>query len=254
MPRKTVFVMNVPIDLVDWDQALKRLVSMGQARQSAVVCFCNVHMTVTANQLKPLAHVLKHAEMVTSDGAPVAWAIRRAGFHNQQRINGPDLMWRYLAQAENLGHVVSFYGGSESTMKKLRDVIRHNFPRLKLGVALCPPFRPLTKEEDAADIVAINDAGTNVVFVGLGCPKQEIWMGEHKGKVEATMVGVGAAFDYHAGTIKRAPLWMRNAGLEWFHRLSSEPRRLWKRYLVTNTVFIVNIAKNGFKATRVDEK
>lgn len=253
MTRKTAYVMNTPIDLIDWEQAIKRLISLGHARQSAVVCFCNVHMTVTAQSFQPLANVLRQAEMVTSDGAPVAWAIRRAGFYNQERINGPDLMWRYLAHAEILGHIVSFYGGSDNTMKKLCSVVNQRFPNLKLGVTLCPPFRPLTNDEDTAYISAINEANTNVLFVGLGCPKQEVWMGEHRGSVNAAMVGVGAAFDYHAGTIKRAPLWMRDAGLEWFHRLISEPRRLWKRYLVTNTVFIFNLAKNGFKAKLFQE-
>ncbi|WP_223912179.1 WecB/TagA/CpsF family glycosyltransferase [Rhodoferax lithotrophicus] len=246
-------VLNTAIDLMDWDTAVHRLVTKGQARQSAVVCICNVHMTVTANRHPALAHVLKHADMVTPDGAPVAWVLRRAGYRDQQRINGPDLMWRYLAQAERLGQIVSFYGGTEATMDRLLAAMLHTFPMLKLGCMVIPPFRTLTVDEDLDYANRINRSGTNVLFVGLGCPKQEVWMGEHRGIVHAAMVGVGAAFDYHAGTIKRAPLWMQNSGLEWLHRLFAEPRRLWRRYLVTNTLFITGMAKTGFKASRMDD-
>jgi len=148
--------------------------------------------------------------------------------------------------------VVSFYGGTEDTMAKLEAAMVHKFPKLKIGCIVIPPFRALTPEEDSEYVSTINHAGTNVLFVGLGCPKQEIWMGEHKGIAQAAMVGVGAAFDYHAGTLKRAPVWMRIAGLEWLHRLASEPRRLWRRYLVTNTQFIAGMAKTGFKASRIE--
>ena len=117
--RNTALVLDVAVDSLEWDAAVNRLAHLGQARRGAVVCICNVHMAVTARHHLPLAHVLRNAEMVTPDGAPIAWALRRAGFHNQQRINGPDLMWRYLAQAEKLGQVVSFYGGAEDTLEKL---------------------------------------------------------------------------------------------------------------------------------------
>lgn len=190
--------------------------------------------------------------MVTPDGAPVAWAMRRAGFQNQERINGPDLMWRYLAEAERLSQVVFFYGGMDATLTALRCSMMAVFPALKIGGMVSPPYRSLTSEEDQAYVDQINAANTAVLFVGLGCPKQEKWMHVHRGRINAVMVGVGAAFDYHAGTIKRAPLWMQRYGLEWFYRLCSEPRRLWKRYLVTNTLFILGMAKHGFKATKID--
>lgn len=244
-------VLNAPLDLVDWPQSIENLVQWGRYRKSAVVCICNVHMAVTAERDKELAQVLDAAEMVTPDGAPVAWAMRRAGFPNQERINGPDLMWRYLAEAERLEQVVSFYGGMEETLISLRASMLSAFPALRIGGLLSPPFRTLTTEEDQAYVDKINAVGTAVLFVGLGCPKQEKWMHAHRGRINAVMVGVGAAFDYHAGTIKRAPLWMQRYGLEWFHRLCSEPRRLWKRYLVTNTLFILGMAKRGFRAERI---
>jgi len=253
MQRVSVRVLTTPLDLLDWDVAIGRLVHWGNERRSAVVCICNVHMTVTAEHDKELSEVLDGAEMVTPDGAPVAWAIRRAGYASQERINGPDLMWRYLAEAERLGQVVFFYGGMEETLVALEKSMLAAFPSLKIGGMVSPPFRQLSEDEDQAYVDQINAAGTSVLFVGLGCPKQEKWMHAHRGRINAVMVGVGAAFDYHAGTIKRAPLWMQRCGLEWFHRLCSEPRRLWKRYLVTNTLFIVGMARRGFKAQRVDK-
>lgn len=244
-------VLTVPIDVIDWRRAVGNLVLWGGSRKSAIVCICNVHMTVTAGQDDELARVLDLAEMVTPDGAPVAWALRQMGAVDQERINGPDLMWRYLAEAERLGQIVFFYGGMEETLQALKKSMLGAFPNLKIGGMVSPPFRTLTTEEDQGYVDQINAAGTAVLFVGLGCPKQEKWMQAHRGRVSAVMVGVGAAFDYHAGTIKRAPMWMQRYGLEWFHRLCSEPRRLWKRYLVTNTLFILGMAKRGFRAERI---
>lgn len=235
-------VLGAPIDALTWDEALERLTSWGAARESRYVCICNVHSVVTARE-PAFGHVLNEADLCTPDGAPVAWMLRRLGFAGQDRINGPDLMWKYLALAEAQGQVVSFYGGSDATLSILLQRIRRAFPSIRIGVAISPPFRALTAEEDAADVQRINECGTAVLFVGLGCPKQETWMLKHRGQVSSVMVGVGAAFDYHAGTIQRAPLWMQRSGLEWLHRLASEPRRLWRRYLVTNTIFIVQAAR-----------
>lgn len=234
-------VLGSFIDAVSWDDAVDRLVQWGGRRESRYVCICNVHSVVTATQDAEFRNVIEQADMATPDGAPVAWALRRAGYDGQQRINGPDLMWRYLAEAERRGQVVFFYGGTEHTLEKLRQSMAQAFPGLKIGGLVSPPFRPLSAEEDQAYTDQINAAGTAVLFVGIGCPKQEKWMAAHRGRVNAVMVGVGAAFDYHAGTIKRAPLWMQRSGLEWFHRLLSEPRRLWKRYLVTNSIFVMRM-------------
>lgn len=250
--RLVIRVLDALLDVISWNDALLNLVQWGGRHESRVVLICNVHMTVTATHDSSFLKVMKLADMVTPDGAPVAFVMRRAGFLSQERINGPDLMWRYLAEAERLGQVVSFYGGQEETLNRLRHTMLATYPNLKIGGMISPPFRDLTPEEDADFVNQINSANTAVLFVGLGCPKQEKWMAAHKGAVQAVMVGVGAAFDYHAGTIKRAPLWMQRCGLEWFHRLCSEPRRLWKRYLVTNTLFIIGMAKSGFKAKRID--
>jgi len=169
--------------------------------------------------------------------------VRKLGFKDQQRINGPDLMWRYFAQAALRNESVYLYGGTPETLEILQARMAQEFAGLKVVGAFSPPFRTITPAEDAQAVQRINASGAGTVWVSLGCPKQEKWMAAHRGRINAVMVGVGAAFDYHAGTIQRAPLWMQNNGLEWLHRLASEPRRLWRRYLVTNTLFIVGAVR-----------
>jgi N-acetylglucosaminyldiphosphoundecaprenol N-acetyl-beta-D-mannosaminyltransferase len=191
---------------------------------------------------------VNNADMATPDGAPIAWALRRLGHAAQERINGPDLMMKYLAEAERLGQTVFFYGSTESTLAKLRVELAKQFPTLRIGGTCSPPFRALTRAEDDQVVNMINESGANVVFVGLGCPKQEKWMADHRGRINAVMIGVGAAFDYHAGVIKRAPLWWQRNGLEWLYRLGSEPRRLFKRYMVTNTLFVFGFVRQFVSA------
>lgn len=241
LPREGKPVLEAFIDALSWDDALGRIVAWAQARESRYVCICNVHSVVTTTQDVEFKIAVNNADMATPDGAPIAWTLRRLGYPLQERINGPDLMLKYLAQAERLGHVVFFYGSTESTLAKLRTALSNRFPALRIGGTCSPPFRPLSYEEDARIVDMINRSGANVVFVGLGCPKQEKWMADHRGRIDAVMIGVGAAFDYHSGAIKRAPLWWQRHGLEWLYRLGSEPRRLFKRYLVTNTLFIVGL-------------
>lgn len=236
--RDAVAVLGARIDALDWTEAVDRLVAWGARRQSRTVCICNVHSVVTAAQDPSFMAVINGADLATPDGMPVAWMLRLLGRPGQRRINGPDLMWRYLGEAEKRGQVVSFYGSTDETLAKLRGAMQRAFPNLRIGVTISPPFRALSEAEEAAHRECIEACGTAVLFVGLGCPKQERWMAAQRGRLNAVMVGVGAAFDYHAGTVKRAPAWMQHAGLEWLHRLASEPRRLWRRYLVTNSLYL----------------
>jgi N-acetylglucosaminyldiphosphoundecaprenol N-acetyl-beta-D-mannosaminyltransferase len=244
--RRGAYVLDTHIDALSWDEVMSRVVSWGAHHQSRYVTLCNVHSVVTASQDTEFNGVLSQADLALPDGAPVAWALRREGFPQQQRINGPDLTWRYLAVAERLGQSVFFYGSTENTLEKLQAVIKKAFPKLRVAGMVSPPYRELTAEEDQAYVDQINKSGAHVVFVGLGCPKQEAWMAAHRGRIQAVMLGVGAAFDYHAGTVKRAPKWVQKIGMEWLSRLISEPRRLAKRYAVTNSVFIYRMAKTMF--------
>jgi N-acetylglucosaminyldiphosphoundecaprenol N-acetyl-beta-D-mannosaminyltransferase len=241
--RLRTLIIGAAIDTLSWDAALSRISAWSDRNESRYVCICNVHSVVTATQNTKFGSVVNEADMATPDGAPVAWMLRRLGHIGQQRINGPDLMRKYCEQAQTRAEPIFFYGSSEQTLAKLKVKLLENFPNLNIAGAISPPFRKLTQEEDAAIVEQINATSAGVVFVSLGCPKQELWMAAHRGKINAVMIGVGAAFDYHAGTIKRAPKWMQDCGLEWFYRLVSEPRRLWKRYLMTNTLFLLGAAR-----------
>ena len=243
MPRKGQPVLEAFIDALSWEEAIGLITQWGDAHESRYVCICNVHSVVTTTSDVEFKVAVNNADMATPDGAPIAWALRRLGHRAQERINGPELMMKYLAEAERLDQVVFFYGSTETTLARLRVALNGRFPRLRIGGAYSPPFRPLSLEEDERIVNMINESGANVVFVGLGCPKQEKWMAEHRGRIHAVMVGVGAAFDYHAGVIKRAPLWWQRNGLEWLYRLGSEPRRLFRRYMVTNTLFVVGLLR-----------
>jgi N-acetylglucosaminyldiphosphoundecaprenol N-acetyl-beta-D-mannosaminyltransferase len=236
-------VLNTHIDALSWDDALSRITTWTLQRESRYVCICNVHSVVTASQDAAFRQVVNEADMATPDGAPVAWMMRILGFAQQERINGPDLMWRYCAVAAKRGEAIYLYGGTTETLELLQKRLLTSFPGLRITGSWAPPFRKLTPAEVQEDVTRINDSRAGTVWVSLGCPKQEFWMAEHRGRINAVMIGVGAAFDYHAGTLKRAPLWMQGCGLEWLHRLISEPRRLWRRYLITNSLFIFSICR-----------
>lgn len=241
--RVTALVLSAPIDVMTWAAAIARIQGWAERRESRYVCVCNVHSVVTAVQDTDFGGHLSAADMATADGSPIVWTLRCLGFSTQQRINGPDLMWRYCEQAAKRGELIFLYGGLPETLNILQTRLMKAFPDLKIAGIASPPFRALTEEEDEAEVARINASGAGTVWVSLGCPKQERWMARHKGRVQAVMIGVGAAFDYHAGTIMRAPVWMQNTGFEWLHRLLSEPRRLWRRYLVTNALFILLVTR-----------
>jgi N-acetylglucosaminyldiphosphoundecaprenol N-acetyl-beta-D-mannosaminyltransferase len=236
--RTTSRVIGTNIDVLHCDEALNRIRDWAVKRESHYVCLCNVHSVVTASQDPAFAAALDQADMVAPDGAPVAWMLRKSGYANQSRITGPDLMWAYCEQASAREELIYLYGSAPETLALLQAKLAQYFPGLKVVGAYSPPYRQLTSDERAEVVKNINASGAGTVWVSLGCPKQELWMAEHKGQIKGVMLGVGAAFDFIAGTTRRAPYWMQYRGLEWLYRLASEPRRLWKRYLVTNTLFI----------------
>ena len=241
--RRTAPVLGVPIDLICAAQAVARIAHWAQRRESRVVCLCNAHSVVTAAQNPAFMGVLQRADLATPDGAPVAWILRRLGAPGQARVSGPDLMLDYCARAAANGQSLYLLGSTPETLARLQQRLLLRWPALRIAGAASPPFRALSADEDAEIVQAINASGAGSVWVSLGCPKQEQWMDAHRGRVQAVMVGVGAAFDFHAGSVARAPQWMRKHGLEWLHRLASEPRRLWRRYATTNTVFILRAAR-----------
>lgn len=170
---------------------------------------------------------------------------RKRGYANMERTTGPSYMGEILKASAEKGYRHYFYGSTEETLEKLYEALNENYPGIQIAGMYSPPFRPMTAEEDVAVVKRINETEPDFVWVGLGAPKQEKWMAAHQGVVEGFMVGVGAGFDYFAGNIERAPEWMQKCNLEWVYRLMQDPKRLFKRYLVTNMKFIWNVVVRG---------
>jgi N-acetylglucosaminyldiphosphoundecaprenol N-acetyl-beta-D-mannosaminyltransferase len=185
---------------------------------------------------------------------PLVWGLKLLGHPEATRVYGPDLTPVVLRMAADEGIPVGFYGATPIVLERIRDVINARFPALQIAYSFSPPFRPLTSEEDADIVQAINESGARILFIGLNTPKQDYWMAEHRGRVSAVMLGVGAAFDFLAGTKAQAPRWMMRIGMEWFFRLVTEPRRLWKRYMKHNPRFVILFLRQlwGFKVNRSD--
>jgi N-acetylglucosaminyldiphosphoundecaprenol N-acetyl-beta-D-mannosaminyltransferase len=237
--RQREAVLGVLVDVLDWATAVERICAWAEQHESRYVSICDAHSIVRASRDPLHGRHIAQADMVTPDGWPVAAMLRRLGHSQQERINGPDLMERLLAEAERRGLGVYVYGTTDHTLGALQTALMARFPELHIAGLHSPPFRPLSEAEVAADIARIHASGAHLVMTGLGCPKEDRWMHEHRGRVRAVMLGIGAGIDFHAGTVARAPAWMRDHGLEWLFRLRQEPRRLWKRYLVNNTLFVV---------------
>lgn len=204
------------------------------------ICVSNVHTTVMAYENPDYMAVQNGAAYVLPDGKPLSLVSRKRGFSEAQRVAGPDLMGELFRDAEKNRTAFKhyFYGSSEETIQKLEARLHAAYPHLKTAGFFSPPFRPLTAKEDAEAVRRINESGADILWVGLGAPKQENWMREHEGKVHAVMLGVGAGFDFHAGTVRRAPKWMQKCSLEWLYRLMQDPRRLFGRYVKTNMKFL----------------
>jgi N-acetylglucosaminyldiphosphoundecaprenol N-acetyl-beta-D-mannosaminyltransferase len=186
--------------------------------------------------------IMNSADLVTPDGMPLVWALRLLGARHATRVYGPDLMLHILEAAAREGLPVGFYGADPRTLGMLTENVRRRVPALRIAYAFSPPFCPLEREEDESIVREIEASGARILFVGLSTPKQERWMAAHRGRVDAVMLGVGAGFDFLAGTKPQAPRWMMRAGLEWLFRLLTEPRRLWRRYLRHNPRFAVCFA------------
>ena len=209
------------------------------------ICVSNVHTTVMSYEDESYRSVQNGAAVALPDGKPLSVACRKRGFAEAERVTGPDLMREIFLLSAKRGWRHYFYGSTEETLKALKTALKKTYPGIEVAGIYSPPFRPLTVEEDRAAVDRINLSKADFVWIGLGAPKQERWMAEHKGKVQGLMIGVGAGFDYHAGSLKRAPQWMQKCSLEWLYRLLQDPVRLFKRYLVTNTKYLWLIGREN---------
>jgi exopolysaccharide biosynthesis WecB/TagA/CpsF family protein len=232
-------VLGVGINPTSYGAVLRQVREWIGAGAGRYICAVEVHGIMTAQRDRSVRDNLNHADLATPDGMPVVWALRSFGFAGQRRVYGPNLMLALCGQAARLGHRVFLYGGTEETLPLLRRKLAARFPDLRIVGMWAPPFRQLTAEEDATATSMIRDSGADLVFVGIGTPKQDRWMEAHRARLPGVvMVGVGAAFNFHAGQVRQAPEWMQRAGLEWLFRLAAEPRRLWKRYLLVTPLFL----------------
>lgn len=234
-----VDVLGVGVSAIDMPTAVAEIGRWIADREQHYVCITGVH-GVMESQADPALMAIHNASgLTTPDGMPMVWSARWAGYRDTARVYGPDLLLEVSAAAVSSGWSSFFYGGKEGIPQLLADRLRQRFPGLRVAGTFSPPFRRLTEQEDAEIVAAINASGADIVWVGLSTPKQERWMAEHAGRITApVMVGVGAAFDIHAGVLPQAPAWMQRAGLEWLYRLLREPRRLWRRYLKNNPRFV----------------
>lgn len=232
-------LFGVGITPTTYDQAVAQIVAAANAQQQAVVACQAVHAVITASGDAILRERVNSFELVTPDGQPVRWALNwlhRAGLRD--RVYGPELMLRVCREAAQRGVSIYLYGGTPAVVCLLRERLAATCPGLVIAGYEAPPFRDLNEAEDAEIVRRINDSGAGIVFIGLGCPKQDHFAFEHRDRIHAVQVCVGAAFDFHAGVKPMAPAWMQRNGLEWLFRLACEPRRLARRYLITNTVFV----------------
>lgn len=235
---QSIPVLSVPIHTTSYRDACDRIQTWATAKTSCYIIAANVHVVMTAYWQKHYRAIVCKAALVTPDGMPLVWALRGLGISRQSRVYGPDLMLAWCDRAAMLGLPIYLYGGTDSTLEKLQHNLEQRFPGLKIAGRYSPPFRTLTIAEETADVERIRATNAPVVFVGLGCPKQEEWMARQQGKLPAVMIGVGAAFSFVSGEVSQAPRWMMRLGLEWFYRLMMEPQRLWQRYFINNPTFI----------------
>jgi N-acetylglucosaminyldiphosphoundecaprenol N-acetyl-beta-D-mannosaminyltransferase len=233
----------VKVSAINIPMALEIINDWIQNREPNYVTITGVHGVMESQRDAKIRDIHNAAGLVTPDGMPLVWMNHMQGNKEVARVYGPDLMLAMCEKSQTTGYKHFFYGGADGVPKLLKDKLTARFPELAVVGTYSPPFRALTEEEDAGIIKMIDDSGADIVWVGLSTPKQERWMSVHIGRLQApVMIGVGAAFDFHAGLKSQAPSWMQKRGLEWFYRLITEPRRLWKRYLINNPMFLSLIA------------
>ncbi|PFR30837.1 glycosyltransferase [Bacillus cereus] len=243
-------IADADIAALDFHETTNKIESWILNQENNYVCVCNTHSVVTSGNDQLFHKALDNAGLCVPDGMPLVWALKAYGYKNQDRVDGPNLMLKLCELSALKGYKIFLYGGTDETLEALEVELNQRFLNVKIIGKYSPPFRKLEKNEEQEIIHMINSTKPDLVFVSLGCPKQEIWMFNHKDKIDGVMLGVGAAFEFIIGNIKRPPLVFQKLGLEWLFRLMSEPKRLWKRYAYNNPVYIYRFLKNYKKNKR----
>ena len=236
-------LISMSISLGNYEEFMEKFLTLAKGRISSYVCVANVHMLIEAYQDNDFQKVVNGADIVTPDGLPVAKGLKFLYGIRQDRVAGMDILPDLLRCSKEQDLSVYFYGGTQEVLDATKEFCQRHFPNLKIAGMHSPPFRELTETETEAIIHQINQVQPHLVFVALGCPKQEKWMAAMKGKISSCMLGIGGALPVMIGLQKRAPLWMQKYSLEWFFRLLQEPRRLFRRYFITNSLFLYLITK-----------
>ena len=239
-------ILNSRVSVGSYENFLKRILLLAKENKSSYVCVCNVHMLIEAYKDENFNEIVNTGALVTPDGMPLVKAMKTLHGIDQDRVAGMDLMPDLMRLSEKEKLSVFLYGSTDDVLNKIVLKVQTEFPNLEI-YTYSPAFKELSFEEKEYVIKMINSVNPSFVFVALGCPKQEKWMSEHDNKVNSCMIGLGGAFEVYAGIIDRAPKFMQDNALEWLYRLTKDPRRLWKRYLVTNALFIVLFIKQFIK-------
>jgi N-acetylglucosaminyldiphosphoundecaprenol N-acetyl-beta-D-mannosaminyltransferase len=235
-------ILGMRVDATSYEDASRRVLRWAHEGRSAYVCVATVHMVMEAFDSNVFRRTVNGADLVTPDGMPLVWALKSLGMKDASRVYGPDLMPQVVDKAARENVPIGLYGGTDESLEAFHRVLRERYPNIRVVCRIAPPFRPLTPEEDDTVTREIVASGARILFVGIGCPKQENWMVAHKERIPAVMLGVGAAFDFLTGRVRQAPGWVQAMGLEWAFRLMMEPRRLWKRYAKHNPRFVALFA------------
>jgi len=253
--RKRANILGVGIDVIDFKSALTRIEELIESRGNHFVCVNSVQDIMISQKNERFRKIVNNSDLATPDGWPVVWAIKLNGYKQKQRVTGPDLMIAMCERSVKKGYSHFFYGGAAEVPDLLEAKLKEKFPELKVAGKYSPPFRPLTPEEDTKIIEIINKSDADILWIGLSTPKQHFWMEEHFRKIQVpVMFTVGAGFDFHSGRVPRAPVWMQKSGLEWFHRIMQEPKRLGKRYLEYLPLFAFKLTGQllGIKTYKID--
>lgn len=252
-PLPRVDILGVRISAINAEQAVAEIEGWIGRRERHYVNVCNVHTIMECQQDPRLTRVVNNSGLSTPDGMPLVWLSRLHGFRNAARVYGPDLMLALCERSETNGHRHFFYGGAPGIAERLADQLQRRFPRLQIAGIHAPPFRKVGAIEERPVLDAIDAARPDIVWVGLGTPKQDHWVADHRPLLDApVIIAIGAAFDFHAGVLRQAPRWMQRSGLEWSFRLAQEPRRLAYRYLVLNPLFVLNAFLQATKLRRFE--
>jgi N-acetylglucosaminyldiphosphoundecaprenol N-acetyl-beta-D-mannosaminyltransferase len=238
---KSCSVLGMRVDQVNLETVTQQVLQWAGEASSRYLCISTVHMVMESHDDGRFRRIVNEADLVAADGMPIIWVTRLLGLDAQERVFAPEITDQVCAAAAIGGIPVGFFGSSPEVIADLTINLAKRHAGLQIAFAHAPPFRPLTAAEDAEIVRSINESGVRILFVGLGCPKQERWMSEHRGQIAATMLGVGWAFDVLAGHSRTAPGWVQRSGLEWVYRLVLNPRKLWKRHLKHNPRFVVLI-------------